>query len=193
MGLFYGLVAFAVDADPLSSTILVFVPDFPSGVRLLLDGLSWCFSKLTEGLLHIAIQSLLSSLHLHASQHFTSHHSILPPLTTSTPLLPPHLLTHFTNLSKEINEEEEALLKKEGMTRRDLKKVREGRLGKMGRGGRKGVWRNAEKGFDASGLVALGESKRSPLSCDEIREGGIRYQRVFPNPIQHVFLLQTVS
>ncbi|GAA5879278.1 hypothetical protein JCM16303_003147 [Sporobolomyces ruberrimus] len=105
---------------------------------------------------HFPSGSLLSSLHLHASQHFTSHHSILPPLTTSTPLLPPHLLTHFTNLSKEINEEEEALLKKEGMTRRDLKKVREGRLGKMGRGGRKGVWKKAEKGFDASGLVALG-------------------------------------
>ncbi|GAA5981918.1 hypothetical protein JCM5350_006564 [Sporobolomyces pararoseus] len=100
--------------------------------------------------------SLLSSIHLHASHLFASNNSLLPPLTTEAPLLPPHLLTHFNQFSSSLNTQEEALLKQEGLSLKQLGKIRENRLGRIGRGSRKGVWTNVEKKFDSSALVAIG-------------------------------------
>jgi len=38
------------------------------------------------------------------------------------------------------------------------KEVREGRIGKLGGGTRKGCWANAERGLESTGLVAMGTS-----------------------------------
>ncbi|GAA6009860.1 hypothetical protein JCM11491_000843 [Sporobolomyces phaffii] len=101
-------------------------------------------------------QSLLSSLHLHASHLYASTHSLLPPLTTEAPLLPPHLLTHFNHVSTALNAEEQLLLEQPGLSVKQLNRVRDNRLGKMGTGTRKRVWTNCEKKFEPSSLVALG-------------------------------------
>jgi len=100
-------------------------------------------------------QSLLASLHSHSSALFTSTLSLLPPLTSTTPLLPPHLLTHFAQLQESLHAEEEALLgslKRKGQ----MNEVKRGRIGRLGGGSRKGAWANAERAFESSALVAMG-------------------------------------
>ncbi|GAA5969677.1 hypothetical protein JCM3765_006109 [Sporobolomyces pararoseus] len=127
--------------------------------------------------------SLLFSIHLHASHLFASNNSLLPPLTSEAPLLPPHLLTHFNKLSNSLNTQEESLLKQEGLSLKQLGQIRENRLGKVGRGSRKGVWTNVEKKFDSSALVALGMLTKL-LVEDALQPPRIEISEHFPAPQQ---------
>ncbi|GAA5846391.1 hypothetical protein JCM3766R1_001180 [Sporobolomyces carnicolor] len=99
--------------------------------------------------------SLLSSVHLHASQVLTSQFHLVPPLTTETPLLPPDILTKFNETATELNQLELAILSQPGLKQRQVDEVRRHRLSKIGTGARKHVWANLEKKFDSSSLVAL--------------------------------------
>ncbi|GAA5901802.1 uncharacterized protein JCM6883_000402 [Sporobolomyces salmoneus] len=100
--------------------------------------------------------SLLSSLHLQASQLFASTNSLLPPLTMDTPLLPSHLLAHFNQLSAALNKQEEEILVQPGLSNGQWNRAKENRIQARGAGERRGVWNNVEKKFDSTALVALG-------------------------------------
>jgi len=67
-------------------------------------------------------------------------------------------LTHFNQVSTSLNAQEEILLRRAPeLSLKQLGKVRENRLGKIGRGSRNHAWNNVEKKFNPSALVAMGE------------------------------------
>ncbi|GAA5936964.1 uncharacterized protein JCM15063_000111 [Sporobolomyces koalae] len=97
--------------------------------------------------------SLLSSLHLYAAEHYAAHHALVPALTTTTPLLPPQLLSHFNSVTQSLNAHEERLLKQPNLPPDDVKLVKQTRTRI---GARKHAWTNVERAFEPSALVAIG-------------------------------------
>ncbi|KAL8291776.1 hypothetical protein RQP46_002034 [Phenoliferia psychrophenolica] len=101
---------------------------------------------------------LLSSLHSHAAHHFASHHLLLPPLTPSSPLLPPSSLAHLEALKAILDAQDEEAARRYGEyggvkrwndTKSNWYRVKD-------RGDRKRAWRDVERKLEPSALVALG-------------------------------------
>lgn len=111
---------------------------------------------------HPPPQDLLHSIHAHTSSLFASKHLILPRLTKDDPFLPPDVVAHLATIHTELVAKEDAALANPATTRAEWDAVRE-RRGDMSRkeGPWKGVWTDGERAFDASALVAVGESAGS--------------------------------
>ncbi|TNY24014.1 hypothetical protein DMC30DRAFT_239969 [Rhodotorula diobovata] len=97
---------------------------------------------------------LLVSLHSHASHHLSTTHHLVPPLSPSSPSLPPSALAHFDDLAQRATEQEERLAARGTVAQ--WKAVRATRIRKAGAGRRRGLWADAERGFEGTALVAMG-------------------------------------
>ncbi|BGP13282.1 hypothetical protein JCM10213_004948 [Rhodosporidiobolus nylandii] len=97
---------------------------------------------------------LLHSVHSHIASLMTSHHSLLPPLTPSSPNLPPDLRAHFDALADHHNAEEERLARTGSS--KQWAAMKRTRIGKLGGGVRHGAWTDAGKAFEGSALLAMG-------------------------------------
>lgn len=105
-------------------------------------------------------QDLLVSLHSHASHHLSTTHHLVPPLSPSSPSLPPSALAHFDDLAQRATEQEERLAARGTVAQ--WKAVRATRIRKAGAGRRRGLWADAERGFEGTALVAMGEPNFLP-------------------------------
>ncbi|ORY61171.1 hypothetical protein BCR35DRAFT_355189 [Leucosporidium creatinivorum] len=104
---------------------------------------------------------LLTSIHEHASTLLSTTYNILPPLTPSSPRHSPSTIAHFDALTSAQAQNEADVLANASV--RIYKAIAAARVIKgMGEKslvkqiGRNDTWKNAEKGFESSALVAVG-------------------------------------
>lgn len=109
-------------------------------------------------------QDLLTAVHLHTSRHLSNSFNLLPALSDSTPRMPEEVIAHFDAINAQHALEEQAAVRNKP-TRVTLEQIRsQWVVNRTNKGksvsqvrlvGRKNCWKNADRAFDASALVAL--------------------------------------
>lgn len=110
-------------------------------------------------------QDLLASLHRHASTLLTASYNLLPPLTPLAPKHSPTIIAHFDALAALTAQEEAATIAR-SPREETLQKLRGKRIvqgegvkskSKSMLAGRREAWRDGEKAWEGSSLIAVGE------------------------------------
>jgi hypothetical protein len=133
-------------------------------------------------------QDLLTSIHQHASTLLSTSHNILPPLTPSFPRHSSATIAHFDALTDAQAQAETERLTSHP-THRNYKAVAGERVIKaigeksiVKQIGNRETWKNAERGFEASALVAVGEFLRSRLLLHSSANWAKSHRHVYAAP-----------
>ena len=101
----------------------------------------------------------MNSIHAHASTLLSNSHFLLPRLGPEDPFLPPAAIASIESVQAELEPLEDKLVKDDSRgSKARWAAHKRGRLSGKGEGGRKEIWRNVERSFEAESLVALGTS-----------------------------------
>ncbi|KAI5480987.1 hypothetical protein MNV49_006173 [Pseudohyphozyma bogoriensis] len=98
---------------------------------------------------------LLSAILAYSTSYFSASHLLLPPLSTTSPFLPPTAIAQIESLKTQLAEHDEAIVRDQGPKHAAKISEMKKSWGKKARGEREGVWTDVERAFEPSALVAL--------------------------------------